>query len=130
MGGVCGISGPTKAASVDTFGNPPASFQSTEEVLHYPGVSFESGGTFKLCFCDSARLGGAACGKTADFAIEVGTVHSSGVSCLVAQPELQKATCVPHLAGPGGEGSGLRCYTEMDVELLELERETARASYF
>ena len=85
------------------------------EVLHYPGVSFESGGTFKLCFCDSARLGAAACAATADFAIEVGTVHSSGVSCLVAQPELQKAMCVPHLAGVDGAMSGLRCYKDMDA---------------
>jgi hypothetical protein len=108
--GVCGISGPSKAATVDTYANPPASWGSTTEVLHFPGVHFESGGTFKLCFCDSARLGGAACAKPADFAIEVGTVHSSGVSCLVAQPELQKAVCVPHLMGPYGEGSGLRCY--------------------
>jgi len=113
--GVCGISGPTKAATVDTFANPPASWGSTSEVLHYPGVSFESGGTFKLCFCDSARLGAAACAATADFAIEVGTVHSSGVSCLVAQPELQKAMCVPHLAGVDGAMSGLRCYKDMDA---------------
>merc|ERR1712182_127596 len=43
--GVCGISGPTKAASVDTMANPPASWGSTAEVLHFPGVEFESGGT-------------------------------------------------------------------------------------
>jgi len=128
--GVCGISGPTTAAFVDTFANPPAAMDcltnnkegacSTKEVLHYPGVQFESGGTFKLCFCDSDRLPeGEACAvgekyKPENFAIEVGTVHSSGVSCLVALPELQKADCVPHSAGPEGEPSGLRCYKEME----------------
>jgi len=108
--GVCGISGPSKAAFVDTFANPPASIGSTKEVLHFPGVKFESGGTFKLCFCDStAQKGG--CLKPSDFLIEVGTVHSSGVSCLVAKPELQKATCVPHMAGTSGGPNGLRCYS-------------------
>jgi hypothetical protein len=106
--GVCGISGPTKAAFVDPFAN--AALNSTKQVLHFPEVYFESGGTFKLCFCDSARLPDLSfCSKPADFAIEVGTVHSSGVSCLVAQPELQKAECVPH-AESYGEPTGLRCY--------------------
>jgi hypothetical protein len=114
--GVCGISGPSKAATVDTFKNPPAEWESTGDVLHYTGVSFESGGTFKLCFCDSYRWpSGLSCNKNEDFSIEVGTVHSSGVSCLVAQPELQKASCVPHMPMSSGDASGLRCYKDYDA---------------
>jgi hypothetical protein len=115
--GVCGISGPSKAATVDTYKNPPADFDSTVDVLHYTGVSFESGGTFKLCFCDSYRWpAGLPCNKIEDFGVEVGTIHSSGVSCLVAQPELQKASCVPHMpTWPTGEATGLRCYKDMDA---------------
>jgi hypothetical protein len=109
--GVCGVSAPSRALEGDTSVRAWANLAPTydlsdSDVLHFPGVTFKSGGTFKLCFCDSVALG-KPCERAADFAIEVGTVHSSGVSCLVSQPKLQRTSCVPQQ-----EGAGLRCYED------------------
>jgi hypothetical protein len=74
-------------------------------MLRFTPVRFTSGGTFKLCFCDSTLLpAGTQCAAPADFMIEVGTVHASGLSCLIGKPELQRASCVTQYHG------GLRCY--------------------
>jgi len=74
-------------------------------MLRFAPVRFKSGGTFKLCFCDSTLLpAGKQCATPADFLIEAGTVHASGLSCLIGKPELQRAACVPQYHG------GLRCY--------------------
>jgi hypothetical protein len=74
-------------------------------MLRFTPVRFTSGGTFKLCFCDSTLLkAGTQCKSPADFMIEVGTVHASGLSCLIGKPELQRASCVSQFHG------GLRCY--------------------
>jgi hypothetical protein len=73
-------------------------------MLRFAPIRFTSGGTFKLCFCDSAL--GATCRSVADYAVEVGTVHASGVSCLIGKKELQRATCVEQYHG------GLRCYRD------------------
>jgi len=82
---------------------------SWEEMLRFQPVQFKSGGTFKLCFCDSERLGGGACNAVTDFAIQVGTIHSSGVSCLVSQPRLQRVSCAEQHHG------GMRCYGSVDA---------------
>merc|ERR1712216_475085 len=56
-----------------------------DKLLRFKGITFASGGTFKLCFCDSSLLGGSsACKSEADYSVEVGTIHASGVSCLIA----------------------------------------------
>jgi hypothetical protein len=74
-------------------------------MLRFTPVRFTSGGTFKLCFCDATLLAaGKQCKSAADFMIEVGTVHASGLSCLIGKPELQRASCVSQYHG------GLRCY--------------------
>merc|ERR1711964_62677 len=65
-----------------------------------------SGGTFKLCFCDSV-LNGAPCRTEADYSVEVGTIHASGVSCLVSKPNLQRVACTDQMWG------GLRCYSHL-----------------
>lgn len=79
---------------------------SWNQMLRFKGITFKSGGTFKLCFCDSTLLGGSsACRTEADYSIEVGTIHASGVSCLIAKPELQRVSCVDQYWG-----SSLRCY--------------------
>jgi hypothetical protein len=82
---------------------------SWSKMLRFKSFKFTTGGTFKVCFCDSALLPGASesyasCAKPADFPVEVGTVHSSGVSCLLERPALQRVTCVDQMYG------GLRCY--------------------
>jgi len=79
-------------------------------MLRFAPIRFTSGGTFKLCFCDSALLpSGRTCRSVEDYAVEVGTVHASGVSCLIGKPELQRASCASQFHG------GLRCYRDRDA---------------
>jgi hypothetical protein len=84
---------------------------SWDKLLRFKGITFSSGGTFKLCFCDSSLLGGSnsACRSEADYSVEVGTIHASGVSCLIAKPELQRVSCVPQF---GPAPASLRCYKQ------------------
>jgi len=75
------------------------------QLLRFEPITFTTGGTFKLCFCDSTLLGaGETCSKPADFAVQVGRVHASGVSCLLAEPKLRTVECESQLYG------GMRCY--------------------
>merc|ERR1711988_2582 len=79
-------------------------------MLRFKPLQFKSGGTFKLCFCDSSLLKpGSACQTERDYKIEVGTIHASGVSCLIALPQLQRVSCATQYHG------GLRCYRHMDA---------------
>jgi len=79
-------------------------------MLRFKPLQFKSGGTFKLCFCDSSILRpGSACLTERDYKIEVGTIHASGVSCLIANPQLQRVSCATQFHG------GLRCYRHMDA---------------
>merc|ERR1711981_1432654 len=63
------------------------------------------GGKFKACFCDPDTLApGKYCKKASDYKIDIGTIHVSGVSCLVEDQKFQRGTCVEQYYG------GLRCY--------------------
>jgi hypothetical protein len=82
---------------------------SWSKMLRFKSMKFTTGGTFKVCFCDSTLLPGvpenyASCAKPADYSVQVGTVHSSGVSCLLEKPALQRVACIEQMYG------GLRCY--------------------
>jgi hypothetical protein len=68
-------------------------------------------GKYKLCFCDAAVAG--SCAKPSDFVYDVGTVHATGLSCLLANPVMTRGSCVPQLHG------GLRCYAG-EAPALEL----------
>merc|ERR1712078_430580 len=92
---------------------------SWERMLRFGPIQFASGGTFKLCFCDSAL---AACGSVKDYAVEVGTVHASGVSCLLGKPELRRASCTPQFHG------GLRCYRAIEAPTPEPPAYLAQAT--
>merc|ERR1719316_1444389 len=71
---------------------------SWDKMLRFKPIQFKSGGTFKLCFCDSSLLGpGEVCSSEKDYKIEIGTLHASGVSCLIANPKLQR---VPRTDAP------------------------------
>jgi hypothetical protein len=75
------------------------------EILRFTDIIFETGGKFKACFCDYETLeSGKYCKKASDYKIEIGTVHVSGVSCLVKESKFQRGTCVEQFHG------GLRCY--------------------
>jgi hypothetical protein len=88
---------------------------SWENMLRFKEIQFKSGGTFKLCFCDSSILPGVgrACASERDYTVEVGMIHASGVSCLISNPMLQRVSCTPQMHG------GLRCYSFMDAPSFE-----------
>jgi len=82
---------------------------SWSQLLRYRGVTFTTGGTFKLCFCDSEHLKdmsthGGACQSSQHYAVEIGTIHVSGVSCLLRDARFQRVDCRSQYYG------GLRCY--------------------
>merc|ERR1719395_279078 len=80
---------------------------SWDQILRFKGLAFASGGKFKACFCDIETLpAGSACSTAADYKVEIGMVHVSGVSCLIEEPKFQRGVCVPQFHG------GMRCYKE------------------
>jgi len=79
--------------------------KSWDEILRFKDITFETGGKFKACFCDYETLAaGKYCKTASDYKIEIGTVHVSGVSCLVEESKFQRGTCVEQFY------NGLRCY--------------------
>lgn len=76
------------------------------QLLRFAPLVFPRGGEYTLCFCDAAVAGGA-CRRLEDFRTRIGSVHVSGVSCLLADQNLARATCLPQYRG--GQSS-LRCY--------------------
>jgi hypothetical protein len=79
--------------------------KSWDQILRFDDISFKTGGKFKACFCDPDTLAkGTYCKKASDYKIDIGTIHVSGVSCLVEETKFQRGTCVAQMHG------GLRCY--------------------
>jgi hypothetical protein len=78
---------------------PPASWG---KLLRFPGLNLD-GGRYKACFCDYKVAG--LCNKIEDYTVEVGSVHVSGVSCLLGDAKYTRGVCVPQAYG------GLRCHT-------------------
>merc|ERR1712139_41263 len=86
--------------------------KSWDQILRFNEISFKTGGKFKACFCDPDTLAkGAYCKKASDYKIDIGTIHVSGVSCLVADEKFQRGTCVGQYYG------GLRCYPDKAPKL-------------
>jgi hypothetical protein len=77
---------------------------SHSKLLVFENVKFTSGGTFKVCFCDSTLLGDEGCLKPEDYGVEVGEVQASGISCLLTNSLFNRKTCAPM------RDAGLRCY--------------------
>jgi len=75
-------------------------------MLRWRGIAFSGAGTYKLCFCDSEHLPGRECMSTSDYAVELGTVHVSGIACLIKDTRFQRAACVNQYHG------GVRCYPD------------------
>jgi len=82
---------------------------SHSKLLRYNGVTFTSGGSYKVCFCDATLLKpGETCSSPAHYGVEVGEVQASGISCLLKDSTYSRKTCYemkPH--------GGLRCYDGM-----------------
>merc|ERR1712196_7085 len=68
---------------------------SSEDILRFKPISFESGGYYKVCFCDSALLpkGQQYCHAESDYSVEVGELIVSGVSCLLKESDFRRRTC-------------------------------------
>mmetsp|Transcript_15923 Transcript_15923/g.34666 ORF Transcript_15923/g.34666 Transcript_15923/m.34666 type:complete len:658 (-) Transcript_15923:7-1980(-) len=94
---------------------------SWSRILRFSDITFTTGGTYKLCFCDSSLLrtgttahyytademavsGTQFCSQPSHFTIEIGTVHASGIQCLLGDRRFQRGTCEAQTHG------GLRCY--------------------
>jgi len=88
--------------------DPKISWGGTNGILRYKGMQFSSGGEFKLCFCDSDLLTGTneICDGPEDYTIEVGSVHATGLQCLLSNPKMTRGTCEKQ------EYGGLRCYDD------------------
>jgi len=85
---------------------------SWNEILRFTDVSFATGGQFKVCFCDFETLGeDNYCKSASDYKIDIGTLHVSGVSCLIEDKKFQRGTCVTQFHG------GLRCYPDVAPDL-------------
>jgi len=78
---------------------------SSPTMLRFAPLAITGGGRFKVCFCDKEQFPSSqlVCETEGDFAIEVGEIFVSGVSCLLAQPKLRRVSCVEQYHG------GLRC---------------------
>lgn len=76
------------------------------ELLRFPSLSVPAG-TYKACFCDSALTttqAGICLANKADFKVDIGLVHVSGVECLLQDAKYTRGTCVAQGYG------GLRCH--------------------
>jgi hypothetical protein len=82
----------------------PGPLKGQLEVLEFGPFSMPAG-TYQVCACD-ASLGsavGSPCRSYADFSVDLGTLHSSGVQCLLGDTRLARATCTSQSLG------GFRC---------------------
>jgi hypothetical protein len=78
---------------------------SHSKLLIFQNIKFTSGGTFKVCFCDSTLLGDQGCLSPEDYGVEVGEVQASGISCLLTNSMFNRKTCVRESGS-----AALRCY--------------------
>jgi len=85
---------------------------SSARILRYKGIQFNAAGKFKVCMCDNALQTAVratnptepTCADAKGYNIEIGTLHVSGVSCLLTDTKLRRGDCVDSYYG------GLRCY--------------------
>merc|ERR1719321_1659054 len=78
---------------------------STASVLRFMPVSFATGGSYKVCFCDSSLLseGQQHCHAESDYDVEVGELIVSGVSCLLQEKDFRRrrrVSCLPRWPCP------------------------------
>lgn len=83
-------------------------------IKRFAGFSFPAG-CHKLCFCDMTLAPTGVCTTPADFGVEIGEVHASTVSCLLADSRHSRKSCLPMADG------GLRCYAELSSSVTVTE---------
>ena len=69
---------------------------SWNQLLKFNGLKFSSGGTFKLCACDSSLVNGNICRSEADYKIEVELMifHNTSFSSYGVYLRLVRSTCL------------------------------------
>jgi hypothetical protein len=94
---------------------------STTEVLRFKPIEFETGGSYKVCFCDSSLLpaGQQHCHAESDYDVEVGSLIVSGVSCLLQETDFRRRTCYGMFHG------GLACSEDIEYPTIEVKETTA-----
>jgi hypothetical protein len=94
------------------------------DILRFKDITFTSAGEFKLCFCDSDLASGKMCHEPADYSVEIGKIHATGLQCLLSNPKMTRGQCVSQHYG------GLRCYdgdvpdVQVPIEYLGVPRPT------
>ena len=85
---------------------------SLSEMLRFSSLTFTSGGRYRLCVCLASQAGGsgAPCSSLADYKFEVGTVHSSGLSCMLNDPKFRRHSCTKMYQYSADQEPGLRCH--------------------
>lgn len=77
--------------------------------------------TYKVCYCDSQVR--HECSDKSDYAIEIGTLHVSSVSCLLTDSKFRTMQCVEQ------EGkSGLRCSSQFPFQPSQQSAASAAGS--
>merc|ERR1712025_594869 len=99
---------------------------STPEILRFMPISFESGGSYKVCFCDSALLpkGQQYCHAESDYSVEIGELIVSGVSCLLQEKDFRRRMCYNMFHG------GLICSDDIKYPEEKEEKEGVKPSAF
>jgi hypothetical protein len=97
---------PTAEANERSLLPAKPSGYSHSKLLIFEKLKFTSGGTFKVCFCDSTLRGDEGCTSPEHYGVEVGEVQASGISCLLTNSLFNRKTCVPM-----GSVGALRCYS-------------------
>jgi hypothetical protein len=94
---------------------------STTEILRFKPISFATGGSYKVCFCDSSLLptGQQHCHAESDYDVEVGELIVSGVSCLLQEKDFRRRTCYSMFHG------GLACSEDLEYPTVEAKATTA-----
>jgi hypothetical protein len=99
---------------------------SSPEILRFKPISFVSGGSYKVCFCDSALLpaGQQYCHAESDYSVEIGELIVSGVSCLLQEKDFRRRECYNMFHG------GLICSDSLEYPEDKEEKEGVLPSAF
>lgn len=76
-------------------------------ILRFKPIQISDGGRYRLCFCDYTLTADGECKTAADYDLDLGYVHASGVSCFLDQDRFKRDRhCVSQYHG------GQRCYDD------------------
>jgi hypothetical protein len=81
------------------------------KLLRFKPIQLDSGGRFRMCFCDHTLTEKGECQRPEHYSLDLGYVHASGVSCFMDQDRFDRERhCVSQFHG------GQRCYSAPEFE--------------